>query len=49
VIELRTPAREFELSDDDLPDPSTDVQALQRRTRRLARQVALDPGEGMDL
>ena len=49
VIELRTPAREFELSDDDLPDPSTDVQALHRRTRRLARQVALDPGEGMDL
>ena len=26
-----------------------DRQALQRRTRRLARQVALDPGDGMDL
>ena len=49
VLEPRTPAREFELSDDDPPDPSQDAQALQRRTRRLARQVALDPGDGMDL
>ncbi len=49
VVEPRKPVREFELSDDDPPDPSQDVQALQRRTRRLARQVALDPGDGMDL
>jgi type IV secretion system protein VirD4 len=49
VLEPRTPVREFELSDDDRPVPSQDVQALQRRTRRLARQVALDPGDGMDL
>jgi type IV secretion system protein VirD4 len=49
VLEPRKPVREFELSDDDPPDPSQDVRALQRRTRRLARQVALDPGEGMDL
>jgi hypothetical protein len=41
--------REFELADDEPPDASQDLQALQRRTRRLARQVALDPGDGMDL
>jgi type IV secretion system protein VirD4 len=49
VLEPRMPVREFELSDDDPPDSSQDVQALQRRTRRLARQVALDPGDGMEL
>ena len=41
--------REFELADDEPPDAAQDRQALQRRTRRLARQVALDPGDGMDL
>ena len=43
------PNREFELTDDELPEPSQDIQALRRRARRLARQVALDPGDGMDL
>ncbi|WP_428674758.1 conjugal transfer protein TraG [Reyranella sp.] len=42
------PSREFELADDE-PDTSQDLQALRRRARRLARQVALDPGDGMDL
>jgi type IV secretion system protein VirD4 len=46
--ESRRPVREFELEDDEPPDASQDLQALQRRTRRLARQVALDPGDGMD-
>jgi type IV secretion system protein VirD4 len=49
ALESRKPVGEFELSDDDPPNISQDVQALQRRTRRLARQVALDPGDGMDL
>ncbi|SEP49421.1 type IV secretion system protein VirD4 [Rhodospirillales bacterium URHD0017] len=49
VHEPRRPVREFELADDEPTDASTDLQALQRRTRRLARQVALDPGDGMDL
>jgi type IV secretion system protein VirD4 len=49
VHEPPRPVREFELADDDSPDPSRDVQALQRRTRRLARQIALDPGDGMEL
>jgi type IV secretion system protein VirD4 len=49
VLEPRKPVREFELPDDEAPDASQDLQALQRRTRRLARQVALDPGDGMDL
>ncbi len=49
VLEPRKPVREFELEDDEPPDAAPDRQALQRRTRRLARQVALDPGDGMDL
>jgi type IV secretion system protein VirD4 len=48
VPERRKPMEEFELADDER-DASQDLQALQRRTRRLARQVALDPGDGMDL
>ncbi|TAJ81823.1 conjugal transfer protein TraG [Reyranella sp.] len=48
VPERRKPVEEFELADDER-DASQDLQALQRRTRRLARQVALDPGDGMDL
>jgi type IV secretion system protein VirD4 len=49
VHEPPRPVREFELADDEPPDASRDLQALQRRTSRLARQVALDPGDGMDL
>ena len=49
VLEPRKPAQEFELAEDEPPDAARDLQALQRRTRRLARQVALDPGDGMDL
>jgi type IV secretion system protein VirD4 len=41
-------SREFELADDE-PDSSQDLQALRRQARRLARQVALDPRDGMDL
>jgi type IV secretion system protein VirD4 len=48
VLEPRKPVREFELPDDEPPDAAQDRQALQRRSRRLARQVALDPGDGMD-
>ena len=49
VLEPRKSVREFDLADDEPPDASQDLQALLRRTRRLARQVALDPGDGMDL
>jgi type IV secretion system protein VirD4 len=49
VHEPRKPVHEFDLADDDSPEASQDVKALQRRNRRLARQVVLDPGEGMDL
>ena len=49
VVEHRKPAQEFELAEDEPPDTVRDRQALQRRNRRLARQVALDPGDGMDL
>jgi type IV secretion system protein VirD4 len=49
VLEPRNPAQEFELVEDESQDASRDLQAVQRRTRRLARQVALDPGDGLDL
>ena len=49
VLDQHLPVSEFELADDEPPDASEDLQAQQRRTRRLARQVALDPGDGMDL
>jgi type IV secretion system protein VirD4 len=49
VREPPRPVREFELADDEPPDAFRDLRARQRRTRRLARQVALDPGDGMDL
>jgi type IV secretion system protein VirD4 len=49
VLEPRKRVREFELADDEPPDASQNLQSLQRLTRRLARQVALDPGDGMDL
>jgi type IV secretion system protein VirD4 len=49
VSEPRKPVQEFELADDESPGASENLQALQRRTRRLAQQVALDPRDGMDL
>ena len=49
VPEPRKPVREFELADDEPPDAAQDPRALQRRTRTLARQVALDPGDDMGL
>jgi type IV secretion system protein VirD4 len=49
VSEPRKPAQEFELADDDPQDAAQDPRVLQRRTRTLARQVALDPGDDMSL
>jgi type IV secretion system protein VirD4 len=49
VSEPRKPAREFELAEDEPQDTSPDLRILQRGTRTLARQVALNPGDGMDL
>jgi type IV secretion system protein VirD4 len=49
VLEPRKPSREFDLADDEPPEPAQDPHALRRQARRLARQVALDPGDGMDL
>ena len=49
VSEPRKPVREFELADDDPQDAAQDPRALQRRTRILARQVTLDPGDDMGL
>src|SRR5258708_615866 len=49
VSEPRKPTREFELPEDDHQEASPDLRILQRQTRTLARQVALDPGDRMDL
>jgi type IV secretion system protein VirD4 len=49
VSEPRKPALEFELADDDPQDAAPDPRVLQRRTRTLARQVALDSGDDMGL
>jgi type IV secretion system protein VirD4 len=49
VSEPRKPAQEFELAEDDSQDAAQDPRVLQRRTRTLARQVALDPGDDMGL
>jgi type IV secretion system protein VirD4 len=49
VSEPRKPAQEFELAEDDPQDAAQDPRVLQRRTRALARQVTLDPGDDMGL
>ena len=49
VSEPRKPTREFELPEDDHQEASPDLRILQRQTRTLAWQVALDPGDRMDL
>jgi type IV secretion system protein VirD4 len=49
VSEPRKPAQEFELAEDDPQDAAQDPRVLQRRTRALARQVTLDPGDDMRL
>jgi type IV secretion system protein VirD4 len=49
VLEPPKPSREFELSDDEPPDTAQGLQDLRQQARRLARQVALDPGDRMDL
>ena len=42
------PAREFELADDEPDDDAQRLLAIQR-VRTIARQAALDPGDGMEL
>ena len=50
VFEPRKPIGEFELADDEPSDSSQDLQGpAAPGAYRLARQVALDPGDGMDL
>jgi type IV secretion system protein VirD4 len=49
VSEPRKPVSEFDLEEDDPPDALLDPRTPQGRIRTLARQVTLDPGDGMDL
>ena len=43
------PAHEFELLDDEPDDDAQRLQAMRRQARTIARQVALDPRDGMGL
>lgn len=47
--EPRKPAQEFEPLDDEPNDDAQRARVLQRQVRAIARQVALDPGDGMEL
>jgi type IV secretion system protein VirD4 len=47
--EPRKPAQEFEPSQDEPDDDAQRLRAMQRQLRTTARQVALDPSDGMEL
>jgi type IV secretion system protein VirD4 len=47
--ESRQPAQELELAEDDPDDDAQRLRATQRQVRTIARQVALDPADGMEL
>ena len=49
VPEARRPAQEFELPDDEPDDGAQRQLLLQRQARATARQVTLDPADGMGL
>jgi type IV secretion system protein VirD4 len=49
VAEPRSPSQEFEADDDDLQDDVKDRSVLRGRNCALARQVTLDPDDGMRL
>lgn len=44
-----SPAREFELLDDEPDVDAAKVKAMRARMRKVARQAALDPGGGIEL
>jgi type IV secretion system protein VirD4 len=47
--EPATPAREFAILEDEPDDDAASARVLLRRSVFVARQVAMDPGDGMDL
>ena len=47
--ELRQPAQEFELADEEPDDDPQRFQVLQRQVGTIARQVSLDPADDMGL
>jgi len=47
--EPRKPAQEFELAEDEPDDDAQRLRAMQRQVCTIARQVALDPGDDMEL
>jgi type IV secretion system protein VirD4 len=47
--EPRKPAQEFEPAEDEPDDDAQRLRAMQQQVRTTARQIALDPGDGMEL
>jgi type IV secretion system protein VirD4 len=47
--EPRKPAQEFESGEDQPDDDAQRLRVMQRQVRAIARRVALDPGEGMEM
>ena len=49
VSEQASPGQEFVFGEDESDDDAVRARALRQQDRGLARQAALDPGDGMDL
>jgi type IV secretion system protein VirD4 len=49
VPEQASPGQEFVFGEDDTDDDAARARALRQQARGLARQAAMDPGDGMDL
>jgi type IV secretion system protein VirD4 len=49
VPEQTKPAREFVFGEEDSDDDAVRARALRQQARGLARQAAMDPGDGIDL
>jgi type IV secretion system protein VirD4 len=47
--EPRKPAQEFEPAEEEADGDAQRLRAMQRQVRTTARQVVLDPGDGMEL
>jgi type IV secretion system protein VirD4 len=49
VPEQAKPAPEFTFGEDDSDDDAARARALRQQARGIARQAAMDPGDGMEL
>jgi type IV secretion system protein VirD4 len=49
ALEHTNPTPEFAFAEEDLDDETASARALRQQARGLARQAAMDPGDGTDL